>query len=98
MVLLVESGGRAMRKTRFKADLHAFETGDKITITSGSAVPKIDLARLFDRPRNDAVLPVSVPGGAAAAAQPHSVKTISLSDGSKIIFAAAVSLDELESA
>ena len=88
-----------MRKTRFKADLHAFETGDKITITSGSAVPKIDLARLFDRPRNDAVSPVSLPGGAAAAtAQPHSVKTISLSDGSKIIFAAAAALDEFESA
>ena len=84
-----------MRKTRRGGDRHGYKTSDGMTITSGAAVPQIDLARLFDRPRTDPA-PGDSLAGAAAAASP--VRTVSLSDGSKIVFAAAASLDELESA
>ena len=80
-------------------------TSDGATITAGGAVPQVDLARLFDRPRGGAVADAAAQrdgiGGdsiAGGAGKPRvaQAKAVSLSDGSRIIFASAMILEELE--
>ena len=75
---------------------------DQVTITSGCAGSMIDVSQWLDAARGGS-LPGgwarAVPGGAQAAETgPSLVRTVALSDGSRITFAAARTPQELEPA
>jgi hypothetical protein len=99
-------GEKPARTARFANGKSRLMPEDDVTITSGSAGPRIDVSRWLDAARGGS-LPGSLPGGLARAVPggaqaatvgPSQVRTVALSDGSRITFAAARTPQELEPA
>jgi hypothetical protein len=91
---------RAIRKPNGKSRVMP---EDGVTIAGGSNAPRIAVAQWLDAAMASASTPGAtaraVPGGAqAAAVTPSQVRTVALSDGTRITFAVAKTPQELEPA
>jgi hypothetical protein len=96
------AAAKAPRAARLPDGKNRMMPADDVTITSGSNSPRVAVSQWLNSVLTGSVsggLARAVPGGAQTAAiSPNPVRTVALSDGTRITFAAARTSQELEPA